>query len=185
MWMCLTGKLPSRYACRTDMLQCLCLCHSSLVDRCLCLRPREACSAPQHELHRHGILMAAVAYDDVVYIVFICRYVNGADPNRRYGSYRNLSDMSAGGVGPVVLDPILKDWKFIQGMCHTCCCVWEKAFVLLDGTSFSMLLQLQSCKHECLACLQSTHYQCCIKPLANLFVFDQVTTSSCSTCQIR
>jgi hypothetical protein len=36
----------------------------------------------------------------------LCRYVNGADPNRRRGSYRSLADATA---AP------LKNWHLVEG----------------------------------------------------------------------
>jgi hypothetical protein len=42
------------------------------------------------------------------------RYVNGADPNRRLGSFRNLADV-LGSTPSVSLDPGLKDWRVIEG----------------------------------------------------------------------
>uniref|UniRef100_A0A383W3L1 L-arabinokinase n=1 Tax=Tetradesmus obliquus TaxID=3088 RepID=A0A383W3L1_TETOB len=41
-------------------------------------------------------------------------YVNGADPNRRLGSFRNLADV-AGSTPGASLDPLLKDWRVIEG----------------------------------------------------------------------
>jgi hypothetical protein len=42
------------------------------------------------------------------------RYVNGADPNRRLGSFRNLADV-LGSTPTISLDPGLKDWRIIEG----------------------------------------------------------------------
>ncbi|WIA12875.1 hypothetical protein OEZ85_006496 [Tetradesmus obliquus] len=41
-------------------------------------------------------------------------YVNGADPNRRLGSFRNLADV-AGSIPGASLDPLLKDWRVVEG----------------------------------------------------------------------
>ena len=44
------------------------------------------------------------------------RYVNGADPNRRLGSYRNLTDaFAAGAAGAPGIDPLLRDWNLLAG----------------------------------------------------------------------
>lgn len=45
--------------------------------------------------------------------VAACRYVNGADPNRRLSSFRNLAD--TGGSSGAGVDPLLKDWQLIEG----------------------------------------------------------------------
>lgn len=70
----------------------------------------DRCAVP-HMTH-HLVLAAA------------CRYVNGADPNRRRASHRSLADAAA--ATP------LQNWDLLQGAC-TCICEHEHLCVSFWG----------------------------------------------------
>lgn len=47
------------------------------------------------------------------------RYVNGADPNRRLGSYRNLVEVIKATPGAPGIQPLLHDWHLLEGQAMT------------------------------------------------------------------